>query len=80
MEKKTKAEKQKPALEKLQDYFSSEQFKIDMEESNRCLDIQHKRYERFQQWVQTIDFDKFMERIIKEHDDAYISKCYKKKF
>jgi len=38
--------------------------------------IQESRYMLFEKWLETNDFDKLMYRLILEHNDDYISKCY----
>jgi len=38
--------------------------------------IQKNRYELFEKWLETNDFDKLIYRLILEHDDEYMDKCY----
>jgi len=38
--------------------------------------LQEARYLRFEKWLEDNDFDKLIYRLILEHDDDYIDKCY----
>ena len=41
-------------------------------------DIKYKRIEKLRQYLEINDFDDIIGRIIREHDDNYFDKCYKK--
>jgi len=38
--------------------------------------LQNSRFKRFEEWLENNDFDKLMYRLILEHGDDYIDKCY----
>jgi hypothetical protein len=40
--------------------------------------IKNKRFDRFDEWLETNDFDKLLYRLILQHDDDYREKCYDK--
>ena len=40
--------------------------------------IKKGRFEKFDKWLETHDFDKFLYRLILQHDDDYREKCYEK--
>jgi len=40
--------------------------------------LKEGRHRRFEKWLENNDFDKLMNRLILEHDDEYIDKCYHK--
>lgn len=60
-------------------FIDSPEGKIDIEnyfnKINGMYEIQKKRYKRFEEWIETNDFDRLMYRLILEHDADYIDKC-----
>lgn len=38
--------------------------------------IQQGRYDRFEKWLETNDFDKLIYKLILEHNDEYRERCY----
>lgn len=40
--------------------------------------IDRSRFLRFDKWLEDNDFDKLLNRLIQEHNDDYIKKCYHK--
>ncbi|MFW6219951.1 MAG: hypothetical protein ACOC33_03850 [bacterium] len=42
--------------------------------------IKEQRYDKFEKWLETNDFDKLLYRLILEHDENYIEKCYNNGF
>jgi len=40
-------------------------------------EIEQTRFKRFEEWLKDNDFDELMNRLILEHDDDYIDKCYR---
>ena len=45
-----------------------------LQDKQEVLEARHRRFET---WLETNDFDVLMERLISEHDDDYIDKCYR---
>lgn len=42
------------------------------------LDIKYKRTQKLKHYLNDKNFDDFIDRIIREHDDDYCDRCYKK--
>ena len=67
-------------IKKLEVYLESPEGKAKTEEYFTELvekqEIRRKRHLRFEKWLETNDFDKLMYRLILEHNDEYIDKCY----
>ena len=69
-------------IEKLKAHLESPEGKASMEkyfaaEAERQK-IRKKRHERFEEWLENNDFDELINRLILEHDNDYIFKCYDK--
>ena len=67
---------------RLMSYLESDQAQKDInkwlaEEKDKKRRL-FKRFRRFTFYLKKHSFDEVMSRLIKEHDDAYIDKCYKK--
>lgn len=43
-------------------------------------EIKEKRYQKFEKWLESNNFDLLMDKIVDEHNDDYIDKCYKNGF
>jgi len=69
-------------VEKLRAWLDTDEGKADFlkfwNECNGKDEFTQSRYMRFEAWLETNDFDKLMSRLILEHDDDYIDKCYKR--
>ena len=67
-------------LEKLNELLKSPEGKVSMKNYfDKLADkeaLDKKRFKRFEKWLETNDFNVLMERLISEHDDNYIDKCY----
>jgi len=65
---------------KLKKHFASPEGKASMEKYFQKLAdkeaLDKKRFKRFEEWLEINDFNALMERLISEHDDNYIDKCY----
>ena len=59
-------------------WLDSENGQAYIQKQHEKQELEEKRYERFETWLETNDFDVLMERLISEHDDDYIDKCYRK--
>jgi len=57
-------------------WWDSEDGKRFCEEIKEKHERKEARHERFEKWLEDNDFDKLMNRLILEHDDDYIDKCY----
>lgn len=57
-------------------YIGSDKGKKHLERLRVAGEIREERYVRFDKWLLTNDFEKLMYRIILEHDDDYLAKCY----
>jgi hypothetical protein len=73
--KKNKYDK---SLQLLQDFFDSDKGNAYFENLQKILELQLKRYVRFEKWLEHNNFDELMQRLITEHDDNYRDKCYNK--
>ena len=62
--------------EKIDSYFESETWKTFVDEMTISYEILKGRQKRFEEWLETNDFDKLMYRLILEHNDEYIENCY----
>ena len=65
-------------IDKLKTWLESEDAEKFFEKERLEVEIQEGRYKRFETWLENNDFDKLMSRLILEHDDSYIKKCYDK--
>ena len=69
-------------LEKLKAHLESPEGKAHMkayfENLAKIEEIKHKRFEKFDSWLEDNDFDKLLYRLILEHNDEYREKCYDK--
>ena len=65
-------------IEKLKKWLESEDAKEYFAAEAERQEIRKKRHERFEEWLEDNDFDKLMNRLILEHDDDYVDKCYNK--
>ena len=67
-------------LEKLKAHLESPEGKASMEKYFGNLAkkeaIKKGRFEKFDMWLEDNDFDQLLYRLILEHDDDYIDKCY----
>lgn len=67
-------------VEKLREHLASPEGKASMEKYFGNLakqeEIKAGRFEKFDKWLEDNDFDKLLYRLILEHDDEYIDKCY----
>ena len=67
-------------IEKLKEHLETPEGKARMEKYFQDIAkkqaLKEKRYRRFEEWLETNDFDKLMYRLILEHGDEYIDKCY----
>ena len=54
---------------------AGEQYFIGLAKKQAVVEARHRRFET---WLETNNFDVLMERLILEHDDDYIDKCYRK--
>lgn len=62
--------------EKIDKYFESDASIKFFEELTEQYNIREARQERFTEYLKTHDFDKLIYRLINEHNDDYIEKCY----
>lgn len=60
----------------MEEWAESEQGKAHFENYWKKIDLKHKRFERFSEWLKHNDFDKLMYRIILEHNEEYREKCW----
>ena len=71
-------------LEKLKEHLESPEGKAHMKAYFENLAniemIKEGRFNRFDKWLEDNDFNKLLYRLILEHDDEYIEKCYHKGF
>jgi len=69
-------------IKKLEAYLESDEGKASTEkylsELAEKQKLKEARHRRFEKWLEDNDFDKLMHRLILEHDDEYINKCYHK--
>ena len=69
-------------LENLRAHLESPEGKAQAKEFVRKLaekeKIKQGRFKKFDEWLETNDFDKFLYRLTLEHDDEYRQKCYEK--
>ena len=63
-------------IDKLKTWLESEDAEKFFEKERLEVEIQEGRYKRFETWLENNDFDKLMSRLILEHNDEYIDKCY----
>jgi hypothetical protein len=67
-------------VEKLREHLASPEGKASMEKHFLKLAEREKlaetRHRRFEEWLEKNDFDKLMYRLILEHGDEYVDKCY----
>lgn len=54
---------------KIDEWVESDEDKAYFENENRKLELKHKRYARFEEWLKHNDFDRLMYRLILEHDE-----------
>ena len=47
---------------------------------NEMDELEATRHRRFEKWLEDNDFDKLIFRLILEHNDEYIDKCYRNGF
>ncbi len=63
------------------DWLSSEEGKASLHEFanelNEKYELASKRYKKFTAYLEKHSFDDLIQRLIKEHDEAYIDNCYK---
>lgn len=64
----------------LKEWLKSDEAKVSAKEFVEDLAFKEKikqgRYDKFEKWLEKNDFDKLLYRLILEHDDNYIEKCY----
>ena len=69
-------------LEKMEAYFNSPEGKKATEEWIKKQKIKNEilegRLQKLEAYLQNHDFEQILQRLIKEHDDEYCDKCYKK--
>jgi hypothetical protein len=63
-------------LEKLHNWFESEEGEAFIGKERQRGMIKRDRYHRFEEWLSQNDFDTLIYRLIFEHDDEYREKCY----
>ena len=63
-------------IEKLKKFIESDEGEQYFLELAKKQELREARHRRFEEWLKTNDFDKLMYRLILEHDDDYIDKCY----
>jgi hypothetical protein len=61
---------------KIDEWVESDEDKAYFENENRKLELKHKRYARFEEWLKHNDFDRLMYRLILEHDEEWLEKCW----
>ncbi len=64
-------------IEKMKAWLESEDGNAYFEELVKKEDLKKARHRRFETWLETNDFDVLINRLIQEHDDDYIDKCYR---
>ena len=68
------------SMKELIDWLKTDEGKADMKEYFGKLavieDIKVGRFKKFEKWLEENDFDKLLYRLVLEHDDAYVDKCY----
>jgi hypothetical protein len=67
-------------LDDLNKIINDPEWKADVEKWFEKFDIsetiQKQRFNRLAKYLKTVDFDKLIYRLIDEHNDEYIDKCY----
>ena len=62
------------------EWLKTEEGQADMKEYFDDLSYKQKikegRFDKFEKWLEENDFDRLLYRLILEHDDEYINKCY----
>lgn len=66
----------KTMLEILEEYFESDQYYKDIEENKKKEKIRQERFNKLEKFFNNNSFDMFIVRMISEHDDKWIDKCY----
>lgn len=60
----------------MDDWAKSKKGEKYFDELNKSLEIRNERHKKFEKYLETHDFDNLMYRLINEHNDDYIDKCY----
>jgi len=60
----------------MKEWAESEQGKAHLENFWKKIDLKHKRFLRFEEWLKHNDFDKLMYRLILEHNEEYRERCW----
>jgi hypothetical protein len=63
-------------LEAIKEFPNTPEGKKYFENMRKINDIKVSRYKRFEKWLENNDFDELMLRLIHEHNDDYVEKCY----
>lgn len=62
----------------IEEWWNSEDCEKFCEYLNKKYRLKEVRHKRFEKWLENNDFDVLMNRLIQEHDNNYIDKCYHK--
>jgi hypothetical protein len=60
----------------IQNFVNSDEGKAYFEKDRKKDELQKLRYQRFEKWLETNDFDKLLYKQILIHNDDYCTKCY----
>jgi len=61
---------------KIDEFCDSEEGKKYFTLEAKKQDLETQRFERFEKWLETNDFDKLLNKLISRHDKNYREKCY----